>query len=146
MKIDTLVRGGHLFAMTGGGVGYVAEGSVAIDRGCIEAVAAWGELAGRYEADEVIDARDHVILPGLIDAHMHTHLAILRGLAQDTKHWMLHGVGPFAPYVTEAAAEAGTRLAVVEALRSGTTTPYRSCQVRSVAVGTPSIRATAPML
>lgn len=122
MRIDTLVRGGHLFTMNGDGVGYVANGSVAIDRGKIEAVGPWGELAREYAAGEVIDARDHAILPGLIDAHMHTRLAVLRGLAQDTKNWMLYGVGPFAPHVGDAAGEAGSRLAVVEALRSGTTT------------------------
>jgi 5-methylthioadenosine/S-adenosylhomocysteine deaminase len=117
-----LVRGAHLLTMQGEGVGYVADGAVVVDRGRIVAVGAWAELAGEYEAEQVIEAPHHAVLPGLIDAHMHMHLALLRGLAQDTRNWMLYGVGPFVPHLTAEARLAGSKLAVVEALKAGTTT------------------------
>ncbi len=63
-----------------------------------------------------------MLLLGFIDAHMHTAMALLRGLAQDTRNWMMYGLGPFSAQLSEAAMAAGTRLAVIEALKAGTTT------------------------
>jgi 5-methylthioadenosine/S-adenosylhomocysteine deaminase len=122
MKIDLLVRGGHLFSMQGDGVGYIPEGSLAIDGGRILAVAGWDDLSAAYQAEQTLDASHHAILPGFIDAHMHLHLALLRGLAQDTSNWMLYGLGPFSAHLTPEAGNAGARLALVEALKAGTTT------------------------
>jgi 5-methylthioadenosine/S-adenosylhomocysteine deaminase len=81
-----------------------------------------GELVSRFRAGETIDASDCALLPGLIDAHMHTPLAIVRGVAQDVAHWMQRALAPYSAQITPAAALAGTRLNVLEALKSGTTT------------------------
>jgi 5-methylthioadenosine/S-adenosylhomocysteine deaminase len=62
------------------------------------------------------------VLPGFIDAHMHTPLAIVRGVAQDVAHWMQRALAPYSRHITPEAALAGTRLNVVEALKAGTTT------------------------
>ena len=83
---DTFVSHAHLFTMRGEGVGYVADGAVAVRGGRIAAVGATAELAARFEAAERIDASGCAVLPGLIDAHMHTPLAIVRGVAQDVAH------------------------------------------------------------
>ena len=61
-------------------------------------------------------------MPGLIDAHMHTRYAIVRGVAQDVGNWMQKGLAPFAKHIGDEAALAGTRLNVLEALLAGTTT------------------------
>jgi len=45
-------------------------------------------LAARYEARDVIDAIDCALLPGLVDAHIHTPLAIIRVVAQGVAHQM----------------------------------------------------------
>jgi 5-methylthioadenosine/S-adenosylhomocysteine deaminase len=121
-RVDLLVHGPHVLTMAGEGVGYRAESALAIDRARIVAVGPRAELLSAYTADRTIDADGHVVLPGLIDAHMHTGMALLRGLAQDTRYWMMQGVGPFAPHLDARAMEAGSRLAIVEALRVGTTT------------------------
>ena len=120
--IDTLVTHAHLFTMQGEGVGYVDDGAVAVRDNHIAAVGPTTQLSGRFHASEVIDASSCAVLPGLIDAHMHTPLAIVRGVAQDTAHWMQRALAPYSRHITPQAALAGTRLNVLEALKAGTTT------------------------
>jgi 5-methylthioadenosine/S-adenosylhomocysteine deaminase len=122
MKVDLVVHAPHVLTLAGEGVGYRANTALAIDRGRIVDIGAASEVDGMYQAERTIDAAGHVILPGFIDAHMHTGMALLRGLAQDTRRWMMHGVGPFSLHLTPEAMDAGSRLAIVEALRFGTTT------------------------
>ncbi|MFQ5611288.1 MAG: amidohydrolase family protein [Anaerolineae bacterium] len=121
-RADTLITGAHLFTMQGPGVGYIADGALAVKGNRIAAVGPTPDLTGRYQAHSTIDAGGCAILPGLIDAHMHTPWAIVRGLAQDVWHWMQRALAPYARHVTPEAALAGTRLNVLEALKTGTTT------------------------
>ncbi|NJN81208.1 MAG: amidohydrolase family protein [Caldilineaceae bacterium] len=120
--IDTLITHGHLLTMQGDGVGYVADGAVAIRDGRLIDVVASDDATIRYDADEIIDASGCAVLPGLVDGHMHTPLAIVRGVAQDVANWMQRALAPYARHMTAEASLAGTRLNVLEALRSGTTT------------------------
>ena len=79
-KIDMIVETHHMFTMKGDGVGYEEGKAVAVDKGKIVAIGTKGEIAKAYEADEVIDGSGHIVLPGLIDAHMHTTSSALRGV------------------------------------------------------------------
>ncbi|MBN1399942.1 MAG: amidohydrolase family protein [Anaerolineae bacterium] len=117
-----LVEHGHLFTMQGQGVGYVADGAVAIEGTRIVAVGPTEEIVPRFRGAEIIDATDCAVLPGLIDAHMHTSLAILRGVAQDVSHWMQRALAPYARHLSDEARLAGCRLNAAEALKAGTTT------------------------
>jgi 5-methylthioadenosine/S-adenosylhomocysteine deaminase len=120
--VSTLLTHAHLFTMQGAGVGYIADGAVAIDGKTIVAVGPTAELAAQFTAAETIDATGHALLPGLIDAHMHTPLAIVRGVAQDVSNWMQMALAPYNRHITPAAALAGVKLNVLEALKAGTTT------------------------
>lgn len=120
--VDYLLIHGHLFTMGGEGVGYQADGAVAVRSDRIVDVGPTEDLTARYRAAEQIDASSHAILPGLIDAHMHTPWAIVRGVAQDVSHWMQKAVSPYARHLTRLASLAGTWLNVIEAIRAGTTT------------------------
>ena len=64
----------------------------------------------------------HAIFPGFIDAHMHTPDNIFRGLAQDTNSWMMYGLQPFSNAGRKEERVAAGRLAIVEAIKAGTTT------------------------
>jgi 5-methylthioadenosine/S-adenosylhomocysteine deaminase len=119
---DTLIAHAHLFTMRGDGVGYVADGAVAVRGSRIAAVGPTAELRARYQAGETIDATDCAVLPGLIDAHMHTTLAVVRGVAQDVRHWMQRALAPYSRHLTDEARAAGTKLNALEALKAGTTT------------------------
>jgi len=108
--------------MSGSGVGYRAELGIAVDRGRIVALGPAQEVRAEYSPGRVVDAEHHVLLPGFVDAHMHTAMCLLRGLAQDTRHWMMYGLGPFSTHLSEDAMRAGSQLAVLEGLKAGTTT------------------------
>jgi len=119
---DTLITHAYLFTMEGQGVGYVPDGAVAVWGGRIAAVGPTADLAARFHVEERLDASGCAVLPGLIDAHMHTPLAIVRGVAQDVRHWMQRALAPYSRHITLEAALAGSRLNVLEALKAGTTT------------------------
>ncbi len=121
-RADILVINAHLFTLKGEGVGYVADGAVAVEGNRIAAVGSTAELTARFEAAETIDASDHAVLPGMVDAHMHTRLSIVRGVSQDVAHWMQKALAPYTRYITPEAALAGTQLNTLEALKAGTTT------------------------
>jgi 5-methylthioadenosine/S-adenosylhomocysteine deaminase len=120
--VDMLITHAHLFTMRGDGVGYAGDGAVAVKGSRIAAVGPTAELKARFCARETIDAEGCAVLPGLIDAHMHTPLAIVRGVAQDVAHWMQRALAPYSRHLTPEAALAGSQLNVLEALKAGTTT------------------------
>jgi 5-methylthioadenosine/S-adenosylhomocysteine deaminase len=119
---DILIVHAHLLTMQGEGVGYIADGAVAIQGGRIAAVGPTADLLNRFHVAETLDAINCAVLPGLIDAHMHTPWAIARGVAQDVAHWMQKALAPYARHLTPEAALAGAKLNVIEALKAGTTT------------------------
>jgi 5-methylthioadenosine/S-adenosylhomocysteine deaminase len=120
--VDLLVSAQHALTLDGPGVGYVANLAVAVDRGRIVAIGPQAELTGEFTAERTIDGAHHVLLPGFVDAHMHTAMCVLRGLAQDTRHWMMYGLGPFTAHLSPEAMDSGSQLAIVEGLKAGTTT------------------------
>jgi len=120
--VDTLFVHAHLFTMEGKGVGYQADGAVAVRGNRIVDTGSTALLEKRYDPAERIDAMNHALLPGLIDAHMHTCRAIVRGVAQDVAHSTQKEVSPYLRHLYRDAALAGTWLALLEALKSGTTT------------------------
>jgi 5-methylthioadenosine/S-adenosylhomocysteine deaminase len=100
------------------------DASVAISGGRIQAVGPRAEIHARFEPAEVVRLPDHALLPGLINAHGHAAMALLRGVAEDAPvaEWLSDHVWPLeSRLVDEAFVRDGTRLAVAEMIRSGTT-------------------------
>lgn len=126
--VDMIVKAPHFYTMQGEGVGYQRDVAMLVDGGKILDFVPLSGL-GDYRAEEELDMNHHAIFPGLIDAHMHTSDNIFRGLAQDVNHWMMYGLQPFANAGTKEAMAAGSRLALVEAIKAGTTTlgDYHRC-------------------
>lgn len=122
MEADYLFTEAHLLTMAGDGVGYIANGAVAVRGNKIVAVGETAEVAPQVSAKVQIALPNRAILPGLIDAHMHTPLAIVRGVAQDVKNWMQAALAPYSKHLTPEASNAGTRLNVIEGMKAGTTT------------------------
>lgn len=112
----------HFYTMEGEGVGYKTGVSMIVDGGKIIDILDVEIAESAYKADEILNLNHHAVLPGFIDAHMHTGDNIMRGLAQDTKNWMLYGLQPFDNVVTENERDEGSKLAIIEAIKAGTTT------------------------
>ena len=82
-------------------------------------------IAARYRAAATIDARDHIVLPGLVNTHTHAPMVMYRGLADDLAlmEWLQQYIFPAeAKTVSPAMVRIGTRLAALEMIESGTTT------------------------
>lgn len=94
--------------------------SVAIADGRIIAV---GDVVS-IEADEVVDATGHLVMPGLVNLHTHLPMSLLRGIAEDVDlQGFLNLVwAEEARVMDPSGSELGARLGAVEALLSGTTT------------------------
>jgi 5-methylthioadenosine/S-adenosylhomocysteine deaminase len=78
-----LVKNGYVLTMTGEGVGMIESGAIAIEGNEIVAVGKTDELKKEYGgADRVFDATGKAVLPGFVDAHVHTSMSLLRGRAR----------------------------------------------------------------
>lgn len=82
------------------------------------------EAATRYVAETCLNLDQHVLMPGLINAHTHASMTLLRGLADDLPlmTWLEKHIWPAeARWVNPKFVEDGTRLAIAEMLRGGVT-------------------------
>lgn len=75
------------------------------------------------QALRVIDAGGRIVMPGLINAHTHTAMCLMRGYADDysLNEWLFDRIFPVEARLTEEAVVAGARLGIAEMLASGTT-------------------------
>ena len=98
-----------------------SPGSVAVADGRILAV---GPLGTEYEAAETVNCQGRVVMPGLVNAHTHAPMTMLRGLADDLRLdvWLLGYMMPVErAFVRPDFVALGTSLACAEMIRSGTT-------------------------
>ncbi|WP_458185747.1 amidohydrolase [Haladaptatus sp. NG-WS-4] len=74
-------------------------------------------------ADETLDASDGLVIPGLVNAHCHAAMTLLRGYADDKplESWLREDIWPVENALTPEDVRAGTELALLEMIRSGTT-------------------------
>ncbi len=102
-----------------------SPGAVAIDGTDIVEVGSPATIAAKYQAAQTIDARDQIVLPGLINTHTHAPMVMYRGLADDLAllDWLQKYIFPAeAKTVSPELVRVGTRLAALEMIESGTTT------------------------
>jgi 5-methylthioadenosine/S-adenosylhomocysteine deaminase len=103
----------------------VENGAVAIDGADIVAVGPVADVTARFRGRETLDARGQIVLPGLINTHTHAPMVLYRGLADDLalSEWLEKYIFPAeAKTVSPDFVRAGTRLAALEMIQSGTTT------------------------
>ncbi|MBS7621113.1 amidohydrolase, partial [Candidatus Bathyarchaeota archaeon] len=81
------------------------------------------ESAVGVSADEKINAKGKVALPGLINCHTHVAMTLFRGLAEDKPLdvWLQETIWPLEAKLTREDVYAGTLLGCLEMLKSGTT-------------------------
>jgi len=114
---DLLVSGGQVLRpdMT------VERADVLVDQdsGDILAVDDPGELGG----DDTLDASGGLVVPGLVNAHTHVAMTLLRGYADDKplEAWLQEDIWPVEAELTPEDVRVGAELGLVEMIRSGTT-------------------------
>src|SRR5690349_13327270 len=87
-------------------------------------IAATGPDALTYTAVETVDCRGRVVMPGLVNAHTHAAMSLLRGLADDLRLdvWLMGYMMPVErEFVRPDFVRLGTALSCAEMIRSGIT-------------------------
>ena len=86
-------------------------------------IAAVGPDPAETEPDDTLDAEGCLVMPGLVNAHTHAAMTLLRGYADDKPldAWLQEDVWPVEGELTAEDIAVGTELAAVEMIQSGTT-------------------------
>ena len=86
-------------------------------------IASVGTARPQGEFDRVIDGTGKVLMPGLVNAHTHVAMALLRGYGggHDLHHWLNDYIFPAEDKLDARCVAAGTALGLAEMIASGTT-------------------------
>ncbi len=124
INADMIIHGAHVITMEGAGTGVINNGAVVITGNRITAVGETADILKEYTADRMISGKDKAVMPGFVDAHMHTGDTIVRSCAQDMpgELWRIRGILPLLGMAEDEDYVAGSRINIIEALKSGTTT------------------------
>ena len=102
--------------------GVLEEHVVLVDAGRIVAVAHRDDAAREYLPREELDLPQHVLLPGLVNAHTHTAMALMRGIADDVPlaSWLSDHIWPReSRFVSPEFVHDGVMLGAVRAAGLG---------------------------
>ena len=102
----------------------INDGALAIQGNRIVAIDKTSTLLARYPEEESIDVGGKLIIPGLIDTHVHLAQALIRGCADDMAliQWLCERVWVLQGNYTHEDGYVSARLCIAEMLKSGTTT------------------------
>ena len=120
---DLLIEAGLVVPVEPHGV-VLADHAVAVRNGEILAVLPVADARGAYRAAETISRPHSVLMPGLVNAHTHNAMTLLRGVADDLPlmRWLTEHIWPIeAAVIGPQFVADGCELAIAEMLRGGTT-------------------------
>jgi 5-methylthioadenosine/S-adenosylhomocysteine deaminase len=103
----------------------LTEHAIAVEAGRIVAVLPAAQARREFAARETVELPHHAVTPGLINAHTHAAMSLLRGVGDDLplERWLRERIWPLeAAFASEQFVYDGTRLAALEMLRAGQTT------------------------
>src|SRR5215475_13162000 len=123
-QVSLVITNGIVVTVDGGNR-IITPGAVAIDGSDIIAVDTTENVRRQFRGRQTIDAAGQVVMPGLVNTHTHAPMVLYRGLADDLAldEWLTKYIFPAeAKTVSPEFVRAGTRLAALEMIESGTTT------------------------
>ncbi len=121
--VDTLVEAGWIIPVEPDEV-VLEDHALAARDGRIVAILPQEECNRRFKAENRLALPGHAIIPGLVNAHTHAAMSLFRGLADDLPlmSWLNDHIWPAEQkWVSDTFVRDGTRLAVAEMIRGGTT-------------------------
>jgi 5-methylthioadenosine/S-adenosylhomocysteine deaminase len=101
------------------------SGSIVVRGNKIEAIGELSDDQMNYPSATVIDGKGKLAMPGLINTHTHIPMTIFRGYADDLPlhQWLYEYIFPIeSEFITATNVRVGSKLAIAEMLKSGTTT------------------------
>jgi 5-methylthioadenosine/S-adenosylhomocysteine deaminase len=123
-SIDLLINADWVIPIEPAGA-CLPQHSVAVDGGLIVDLLPQAQARQSFIARQTVDLPHHVLLPGLVNAHCHGAMTLLRGIADDLPlmRWLQEAIWPSeTQHMSHAFVRDGTLLAAEEMLRGGITT------------------------
>jgi 5-methylthioadenosine/S-adenosylhomocysteine deaminase len=123
MIVDTLIQARWIIPVEPDSV-ILDQHSLVIDKGRIVDLLPNDEALVKYQPESLESKLRHALIPGLINAHTHAAMTLMRGIADDLPlmEWLQNHIWPLEQqWIGEAFVRDGTDLAIAEMLRSGTT-------------------------
>ena len=123
-EVDIVISGGRILTMDEKDT-KIQKGSLVISGDTIVALGNEEDIEKEYYGKQRIEAKDFLVMPGLINAHTHAAMTCFRGLADDMDlmDWLSNYIFPAeAKNVDPELAYWGSLLACAEMIKSGTTT------------------------
>lgn len=124
VNVDLLVSNGIVVTMNQDKE-IINNGAIAIQAEKIIDVGLTSQLAQKYRAKKKLNVHGSVIMPGLINAHTHSPMSLLRGYADDypLMEWLENHIFPVEKkHANVYFVYWGTKLACYEMIQGGTTT------------------------
>jgi len=149
--VDLLLHPSWIVPVEPAGAVFEAH-SLAVREGRIVALLPRPEAEGRYQAERVRELPGQALIPGLVNAHTHAAMTLLRGYADDLPlmTWLSEHIWPAEQaHVSEAFVRDGTELALLEMLRGGVTCfndMYFFPEVVAKSASHAGVRATVGMI
>ena len=86
-------------------------------------IAAIGDAPEGFTEDKVINGKDKLVIPGLINCHTHSYMSFMRNVADDLSFmdWLFGTIDPIEQQMTDEDTYWGANLAIIEMMKSGTT-------------------------
>ncbi len=126
--VDLVIRAPWLLPFSGGlnatSAGQISDGAVAIHGGQIVDIGTAEDIGSRHRATKRIELDNHVLMPGLVNAHGHAAMTLLRGSSEDAplQEWLTQQIWPLeGKWVDEQFCRDGIRIAMAEMIRAGIT-------------------------
>ena len=123
-QVDTLFINAHILTMDAHLTQHTS-GALAVKGDSIVAVGAEDEIKKEYTAKETVDCKGKILMPGLVNAHTHVPMTLLRGIADDLRLdvWLQGYMWPVErEFASREFVHLGTSIACAELIRSGVTT------------------------
>ena len=126
-SVDLILAGGYVIPQDTP-TNMLSNAAVAIQGNRVADVGSAEDILARFSAARIIDTNDHVVLPGLVDCHIHTCQSTARGLADDVPvtTWLDRILG-FEALLEAEDVEASVKLTALELIKSGTTGLIEGC-------------------
>jgi len=122
-QVDLLLTGGTVVTMNSD-YEVFSEGGIAVRGDSVVAVGKAEDLLADFQATDIRDCSNQVVIPGLVNAHTHVPMTLFRGLNDDLRLdvWLGYLMPLEREFITPDFVRLGTQIACAEMIRSGVTT------------------------
>ncbi len=123
MKVDTIINARWIIPVVPECVAHENHSLVIVDGRIIDLLPT-PQATIKYQPSNISELPHHALIPGLVNAHTHAAMSLMRGIADDLPlmEWLQQHIWPLEQqWMSESFVRDGTDLAIAEMIRSGTT-------------------------